>query len=208
MKKLTYLVLGGALLTSACEQAQKTKETYDNLAKLKDAGENIENTLDAAKAQREEREKRGDTLSLPYKELQTYLPTSISGFTAGNPEGQSTKMGSIAFSTASREFTKDSVTIKTELMDYNGAHDLYQGAAAMFALGMESENDEELVKSTSLGIEGASGMENFHKKDGRAELTLTLGGRFLVKIEADKQKDLALVESVAKQIALDKLAKM
>ncbi|MCR5886280.1 hypothetical protein LRS06_00535 [Hymenobacter sp. J193] len=208
MKKLTCLLLGGVLLTSACEQAQKTKQAYDNLAKLKDAGENIENTLDAAKAQREEREKRGDTLSLPYKELQTYLPAEISGFTAGNPEGQSKKMGGFAFSTASREFTKDSVTIITELIDYNGAHDMYQGAAAMFALGMESENDEELVKSTSLGIEGASGMENFHKKDGRAQLTLTLGGRFMVRVDADKQKDLSLVESVAKQIDLKKLAKL
>ncbi|GAB3224155.1 hypothetical protein GCM10027346_04000 [Hymenobacter seoulensis] len=208
MKKLATLLLGTSLLTTACEQAQQAKESYTAISKLKDAGERLETSMDEAKTQREEREKRGDTLSLPYKDLQAYLPTEVSGFTAANPTGQSMKMSGIAFSTAGRDFTKDSVTVKTELIDYNGANQMYQGASAMLGLGLESEDDDQITKSSSLGIKGASGMETYRKKDREAEILLAVGGRFLVKVSADKQSDLALVESVAKQINLEKLAEM
>ncbi|GAB3292502.1 hypothetical protein [Hymenobacter tenuis] len=208
MKKLATLLLGTSLLTTACEQAQQAKESYTAISKLKDAGERLETSMDEAKTQREEREKRGDTLSLPYKDLQAYLPTEVSGFTAANPTGQSMKMSGIAFSTAGRDFTKDSVTVKTELIDYNGANQMYQGASAMLGLGLESEDDDQITKSSSLGIKGASGMETYRKKEREAEILLAVGGRFLVKVSADKQNDLALVESVAKQINLEKLAEM
>ncbi|MET4104995.1 hypothetical protein [Hymenobacter sp. UYP22] len=208
MNKLVLAVLGTALLTTACDQAQKVKESYSAISKLKDAGEKMEASMDAAKSQREERVKRGDTLSMPYKELQAYLPTDVSGYTAANPTGQSMKMSGIAFSTVGREFTKDSVTVKTEIIDYNGANQLYQGASAMLGLGLESEDDEQLTKSASLGIDGASGMETYRKKDRQAELMLAVGGRFLIKVTADKQPDTKLVESVAKQMQLEKLAEL
>ena len=207
MKTFVTVLLGAALLTG-CEQAQKAKESYSAISKLKEAGENLEANMDKAKTQREERVKRGDTLSLPYKELQAFLPTEVSGYTAANPTGQSMKMSGIAFSTAGRDFTKDSVTVKTELIDYNGANQLYQGASAMLGLGMESEDDEQITKSTTLGIDGASGMATYRKKDRQAELMLAVGNRFLIKVSADKQPDLELVESVAKQMQLEKLAEM
>ncbi|RSK24087.1 hypothetical protein [Hymenobacter metallilatus] len=208
MKKLVTLLLSTSLLATSCEQAQKAKESYSAISKLKEAGEKMETTMNEAKSQREERVKRGDTLSMPYKDLQAYLPAEVSGFTAANPTGQSMKMSGIAFSTAGRDFTKDSVTVKTELIDYNGANQLYQGASAMLGLGLESEDDDQLTKSTTLGIKGASGMETYRKKDRQAELMLAVGGRFLVKITADKQPDLTLVESVAKRMDLEKLAEM
>jgi hypothetical protein len=208
MKTLVAALLGTALLTTACEQAQKAKESYAAISELKDVGEKIETSMNEAKTQREERVKRGDTLSLPYKELQAYLPAGVSGYTAASPSGQSTKMSGIAFSTAAREYTRDNSTVKVELMDYNGAQQLYQGAAGLLGMGLESENDEELVKSTDLGVRGVSGMETYRKKDRQAELMLALGGRFMVKITADQQPDLQLVESVAKQMDLEKLAKM
>lgn len=207
MKTLVTALLGVACLTG-CEQAQKAQESYAAISKLKDVGEKMEASMDEANTRREEREKRGDTLSMPYKDLQAYLPEGVSGYTAANPTGQSMKMSGIAFSTAGRDFTKDSVTVKTELIDYNGANQLYQGASAMLGLGMESEDDDQITKSTNLGIKGAAGMATYRKKDRQAELMLAVGGRFLVKITADKQPDLALVESVAKSMDLEKLAEM
>lgn len=208
MNKLVTVLLGTTLLTTACEQAQKAKESYSAISKLKDVGQKMEASMNEAKTQREERVKRGDTLSFPYKDLQAYLPAEVSGYTAANPTGQSTKMSGIAFSTAGRDFTKDNSTVKVELMDYNGAHQLYQGAAGLLGMGLESENDEELVKSTDLGVKGVSGLETYRKKDRQAELMLAMGGRFMVKITADQQPDLQLVESVAKQMDLEKLAEL
>jgi outer membrane murein-binding lipoprotein Lpp len=210
MKKLLLLAASPALFLAAtgCEQAQKTQEAYSNLSKLKDAGEKLEANMEAAKDRRAERVKNGDTLALPYKDLEKYLPGEVSGYTAAEPSGQSMKTAGMAFSNAERKFTKDSVEVTVKIIDYNGANQLYQGASAMFSLGLESEDDDSLTKEARLDLDGVKGSETFHKKTGEADLTLAVGDRFLVTISGTKQKDLAQVEAVAKNMNLDALAKL
>ncbi|MFD2784465.1 hypothetical protein [Hymenobacter rubripertinctus] len=207
--KLSFLVLAGTLLLVAgCEQAQQAKQSYDTLSQMSKMGKKAEAALSEAQTQREQRKQRGDTVSLPYKELQQLLPADLSGYTAEAPSGESTKAAGLSFSTASRRFTRGDATLEVSLTDYNGAQEVYQGAAAMFALGLEQENNEQLVRPTQLTLDGVKGMETFHKQDGRAELVLTVGGRFLVKIEANEQKDLDFVQDVARKIDLKKMAGM
>lgn len=210
MKKLLLLAVSPAflLIATGCEQAQKTQEAYSNLSKLSEAGKTIEADMEAAKSRRAERVKNGDTLALPYKELENYLPAEVSGYTAAEPSGQSMKTAGMAFSSAERKFTKDSVEVTVKIMDYNGANQLYQGAAAMFALGMESEDDERLVRAAPLKQDGVKGSETLQKKTGDAEVTLAVGDRFLVTVAGTHQKDLTLVESVAERMDLAKLTKL
>ncbi|SDX58293.1 hypothetical protein [Hymenobacter psychrophilus] len=206
--KVSLLLLSTLLLTVGCEQAQQAKDSYDTLSQINKIGKNAKVNLEEAQTQSEERKQRGDTISLPYKDLQQYLPASPGGYSAGEPSGESMKAGRIAFSTASQEFRNGEARLDVSLTDYNGAQDLYQGAAAMFALGLEQENDEQMLRPTQLRMDGVKGMETFHKKDGRAELLLTVGGRFLIKIEATEQKSLDFVQDVARKMQLEKLAQM
>lgn len=209
MKKNFLLLAGAIFLLGSCEQAQQAKESYSALSKLSEAGKNMSAGLDKAKEERAEREKRGDTLSLPYKELQQYLPAAVSGYTPGELKGQSQKMSGMAFSSAERTFTKaPDEEVEVSLIDYNGSNALYQGAAAMMGLGIEQEDDEHTVGPTAVKIDGVKGMDTFYKKEGRAEMTLAVGGRFLLTLKANKQKDLALLKSVAEDMDLEKLAKM
>ena len=90
-------------------------------------------------------------------------------------------------------------------IDYNGSNALYQGAAAMMSLGFEQEDDEHIVGPTAVKADGMKGMDTFYKKDGRAEMTLAVGGRFLLTLQAGKQKDMALLKSVAEGMDLAKL---
>ncbi|RZK27692.1 MAG: hypothetical protein EOO63_12875 [Hymenobacter sp.] len=208
MVKLFPLLAGVLLFTTSCEKAQKAQDAYSNLSKLKDAGEKLEANMDAAKDRRAERVKNGDTLSLPYKDLENYLPAEVSGYTAAAPSGQSMKTAGMAFSSAERTFTRDTADVKVSIVDYNGANQLYQGASAMFSLGLESEDDESLTKEAKLNLDGVKGSETFHKKTGGADMTLAVGDRFLVTITGTKQPDLTLVETVAKRIDLEKMAKL
>jgi hypothetical protein len=208
MKKQLAIQVSALLLTTGCEQANQAKESYTALAKLGEAGKEMSANLEKAKDERTEREKRGDTLSLPYKELQQYLPTEVSGYKAGELSGQSQKMTGMAFSTAEREFTNGEEEVKVSVVDYNGSNALYQGAAAMMALGMEQEDDEHIMGPTTLKIDGVKGMETYYKKEGRAEMMLAVGGRFLVTLSGQKQKDMGLLKSVAEDMDLEKLAKM
>ena len=171
------------------KQAQQAKQSYDTLSQMSKMGENVETSLKEAQTQREDRQQRGDTISLPYKELQQYLPATPSGYTAEEPSGESMKAGRIAFSTASQEFKKGDARLDVSLTDYNGAQDLYQGAAAMFALGLEQGKRRATgAPHPARSRRSERHGKPFTKKDGRAELMLTVGGRFLVKIEADEQK--------------------
>ena len=208
MKMLFPLLAGALLLATGCEQAQQAKESYDTLSQVSKISKNAETALSEAQTQREQRKQRGDTISMPYKELQQFLPADLSGYTAEAPSGESTKAAGLSFSTATQKFTHVDATLEVSLTDYNGAQDVYQGMAAMFALGLEQENDEQLVRPTQLNLDGVKGMETFHKQDGRAELVLTAGGRFLIKIEADQQKDLDFVQEVARKMDLEKMAGM
>lgn len=208
MKTQLIILASAMVLLAGCEQAQKAKESYSAISQLSKAGENIEATLDEAKNQRTEREKRGDTLSLPYKELQQFLPTEVSGYTAGELSGQSQKMSGMSFSMADREFTSGESTVKVSLIDYNGADEMYQGLSAMYSMGLEQENDEKILGPSTLKMDNVTGMETFYKKDGRAEMSLAINGRFLLNLTADKQKDMSLLKSVAEDMDLEKLSKL
>ena len=209
MKTVLTIVASAALLLAGCEQAQQAKESYSNLEKLSEASKDLSANMDKAKEDRTEREKRGDTLSLPYKELQQYLPAAVSGYTPGELKGQSQKMSGMAFSSAERTFDKGpDEEVEVSLIDYNGSNALYQGAAAMMSLGIEQEDDEHMMGPTAVKADGVKGMDTFYKKDGRAEMTLAVGGRFLLTLKAGKQKDMALLKSVAEDMDLKKMAKL
>ncbi|MGY3089884.1 hypothetical protein ACVWYF_002932 [Hymenobacter sp. UYAg731] len=209
MKKNFLLLAAALLFTTGCEQAQKAKESYSNLEKISEAGKDISAKMDKAQDERAERVKRGDTLSLPYKELQQYLPTAVSGYTPGELKGQSQKMSGIAFSTAERTFTKGpDEEIEVSLIDYNGAYAIYQGAAAMMSLGLEQEDDEHIMGPSAVKADGVKGMDTFYKKDGRAEMSLAVGNRFMLTLKGGKQKDMALLKEIADGMDLEKLAKL
>ena len=208
MKKQLTILASTLLLNTSCEQAKQAKESYSAISKLSDAGEEITTHLEEAKTKRAEREKSGDTLSLPYKELQQFLPKEVSGYTAGELSGSSQKMSGISFSSAEREFIKGEDRVKVTLMDYNGANQLYEGFAAMESLGIEREDDEVIIGPTALKVDGVKGMDTFKKKEGLAEMSLVTGGRFLVTLSATKQKDMEFLNSVAEGIDLEKLSKM
>ena len=209
MKKNFLLLASAVFLFASCEQAKQAKESYSALSKLSEAGKDMSANLDKAKEERAEREKRGDTLSLPYKEMEQYLPATVEGYTPGELKGQSQKMSGLAFSTAERTYTKGpEEDVEVSLIDYNGSNSLYQGAAAMMSLGIEQEDDEHIVGPSAVKADGVKGMDTFYKKDGRAEMTLAVGGRFLLTLKAGKQKDMALLKSVAESMDLEKLAKL
>ncbi|MBO2009805.1 hypothetical protein [Hymenobacter negativus] len=209
MKVQLTIAAAALLLATGCEQAKQAKESYSAISKLSEAGKDMTANLEKAETDRAERVKRGDTLSLPYKELEQYLPTEVSGYTPGELKGQSQKMTGMAFSTAERTFTKSpDEEVEISLIDYNGSNALYQGAAAMMSLGIEQEDDDHIMGPTAVKADGVKGMDTFYKKDGRAEMTLAVGGRFLLTLKGTKQKDMALLKSIADDMDLEKLAKL
>lgn len=141
-----------------------------------------------------------------YKDLQSYLPTSIKGYEASEPGGSTMNMQGMSFSSADIEFTNaNGDNVRITLLDYSGAISMYQAATAMWAGGMSFEDDESVAKSVKWD-ENIMGWEEYRKKDREANLSLGIGERFFVTIQADNQDNLDFVKSIAKSMSLSELS--
>jgi ABC-type glycerol-3-phosphate transport system substrate-binding protein len=189
---------------------EKTEEESVNtstnpLDALTNMAKDAENGNDAAQAKLKERRAKGDTLAMPYAELIKYLPTSVNGYKAGEPDGSSINMPGASYSTANITFTKDNGdNIKVTLMDYNAAYGMYSSMTGMWALGMSVDSPDE--KAEGVKFDGnIGGWEDYHKKSHDASITLGVGYRFWVSVEGTNQDGIDFVKSVAKTMDLKKL---
>lgn len=209
MRKLYTYGLGClSLLAFSCgEKAQEAKNAYEVLSNLEENSENIQEQLDDAEKKRQERIAKGDTLAIPYKELQAYLPKEISGYAPdGDPDGSTTNMSGISYSQCEQTYSNGEKSVTVSIHDYNGAYDMYSGLTALYSAGMSFENDEELARGVSLKGDKYKGWEILKKVDKRAEMFLGVGYRFYIAIEADNQENTDFIKSVAEGLNLDELA--
>ncbi|HEY8402419.1 MAG TPA: hypothetical protein VIK89_14220 [Cytophagaceae bacterium] len=208
MKKQSYLLLTALsfLIISCGEKAREVKNAYELISNAPAMAENLEKSISAAEKKREERRAKGDTLAMPYQELQKYLP-SISGYEIdGEAKGSTTNMPGMSFSSIEQIYRKDDNRVKVSLIDYNAAYTMYTAATAIWSTGMSFEDNSQ--KANSVTIDGLSGWEVFKKNEKSAELILGVGDRFLLTITADGQENTDFVKSIAKDMELESLAKL
>lgn len=209
---LIALPLSLCLLFTACGGKPEVKEEEnkaDNpLEALENLAEETQQGQDAATKKLAERRAKGDTLAMPYEELMKFLPESIDGYTRGEPDGETVNMPPTSFTSVNVNFTNDKGDdIKVTIVDYNQAYSMYSGLTMMWAMGMSVDSPEK--KAQGVKFEGdIAGWEEFNKKTGRTELTLGVGYRFWVQVQADNQTDTENVKAIAKKIDLKKLAEM
>jgi hypothetical protein len=201
LTRYAVALLPAALLFTACEGIQKAKEAANAVSAAKNYAENVE----AGQKKAEERRAKGDTLALPYAELQKYLPAAVAGYEKeGEPEGQTMNMAGASYSTAAQTYKKGDQTLKITITDYNGAYALYGMATAVMASGYSMENADEKVGGIDLGV--GKGWEDIKKKDKTASVLVGLSDRFFVQAEASNQANSDFVKEVVKSMDLQKLA--
>lgn len=205
MKK-TFFTLVILVVLAACGRVKEAAQTADNLSKLDDVAKNMTEGNEAATKRLEERRAKGDTLAMPYKDLQVFLPT-VSGFTAeGGPTGSSTNMMGFSLSTCEQNYTKGDSHIKVKVTDYNAGYSAFMGVTAMMKAGFSSEDDNQKTGAVKLGVDGVAGYETVYKKDKRATLLLAIADRFFVELEGDNIEGSEPLQEIAKSMKLSDLA--
>jgi hypothetical protein len=155
-----------------------------------------------------ERKAKGDTVSMPYADLQKLLPSSISGFSKeGNPKGESINMVGMSYSTASQVYKNGDAEITVNIMDYNASYAAFGAATAMFATGFSVDNDEEHLGAVDLGVSGVKAWEDVKKKEKKSTIIAGVNDRFLVSAEG-RNVDSDVVKEAVKAVDLGKLAGM
>jgi hypothetical protein len=203
MKKISlfvYFLLTGIIVLSC----GKVKEATNAAEGLKNYAEGLKEST----SKMEERRAKGDTISMPYSELQKLLPTSISGYDKdGNPKGESINMMGMSYSTASQVYKSGDSEITINIMDYNASYAGFGAATAMFATGFSVDNDQEHLGAIDLGISGVKAWEDVKKKEKRSTVMAGVNDRFLVTAEGRNVEPDA-VKTAIKSVDFSKLAGM
>jgi hypothetical protein len=211
MKKIKYYFgIGLIALLTACggggdkKSAEAEDKKENSVADaIEDAGDKLANALDKIKS---ERKKKGDTLAIPYKELQKYLPQEIKGYTlASDMKGQQMNMQGMSFSRAEGTYKKGEERLEVSLNDYNQAFGLLQMLTMAWSMGISEENDSGKSGVVTLG--GHKGWEEYRKESKEARVLLAINERFFIEVTAENQSDTEFAKSVAQSLNLSELEK-
>lgn len=187
------------------------RQAAENVKELGKVGENVEKANQANEARREERRKRGDTLAMPYQDLQKYLPESVSGYSPQEPSGSTMNMTGMSYSTAARRYIKTGAdgaeeSVEVTIIDYNASSDLYTGMTALWGTNFSMEDQNGYSRSFDLGMKDVAGWEHYDKQNKGSEITTAVGGRFILTVKATVQPNNDMAKSIAKSMKLSELA--
>lgn len=204
---LSLVAVALCVLMSGCGAENKVNEipqTDNTVQSLAESGEKAKKLI---AVRTEERRKRGDTLIMPYQELQKYLPAEVSGYTAQAPEGKSTNNGDGPFTSANRSYINaQGETVMVTIIDYVATPDMLDTYVELSNSDLLVANRRGDRREFDTGIEYSSGWEQYKKRDKSAEVNYVLGGRFLLSVETPNQPDTKFARDIASSMPLKELA--
>lgn len=208
MQRSVTLVILATAVVGCGKKADDVQNAASAIAAV--ASGKLESSMKDAEQFQKERVAKGDTVAMPYADLQKYLPTSISGYTPREePSGQSQNMPGFSMSQAEQTWVgsanADGSTpeIHVSLVDFGGTQQGYAMMAAPMMMGFSQEDAHRRVGSTKLDVDHTGGWEEFDKDSKNAKITAITRYRYVIAVEArNKGEDQsAMAKSLAEEIA-------
>jgi hypothetical protein len=199
------LVATCLLLATACggsddQPAEETLDVSDIDNPIEPAkvattlGERAQAASEVIEQFRRERTARGDTMAMPYAELQRFLPSAPDGYEAdGEPSGAQQNMAGFSLSEAEQSFVAparaDGTTprIDVKLTDIGSSEVAYSMFAMPLMLNMSMEDDERRMRTLPLGGEHTYASEEYRKDSHDVTVTAVTRYRYVVNVEASGQ---------------------
>jgi len=167
-------------LLAACARKEKTSEgkelSKNPIAALGQISDAAKKAADAAKEASEM--KPVDPVS--FNALLPLLPAAPAGWTAEEPKGETTSAMGFKISEVERSYTKGDERLHVKIVD--GAYNSFIYAGVTMAAQFSRESTEGYEKGVT--IDGNPGVEKWSKGSRRGELTVVVGKRFLVTVDA------------------------
>jgi len=204
-KNILIISVCSAMLFTACGGSDDDSDQIDikknPLGALMKMGKEMKKQADETSKIMAKRRESGDTLALPYQDLQKFLPESINGYSKDEPNGATMNMSGMSYSSVGCNYKKDDGNyIRVNLVDYNAAFNLYTAATAMWTAGLKIDTPEEKTSGFKVD-DNISGWESYKKKSNDVSVVVGVGNRFLITVEANKQENTDFVKEIALNIA-------
>jgi hypothetical protein len=210
MNSRVLSLLVGAGLIGCGEKAQEIKNATNALEAVAQAGSGIAETQKEAEKFYNDRKAKGDTVAMPYAELQKMLPSAPSDYKASeDPSGSSQSMGAFSMSQTEQTFTMpagadgSSPEIKVSIVDFGGTQAAYGMMALPMMMNLSQEDAHHRMQTLKIDMPYTWGSEEYNKDDKSAKVTLITRYRYVISVEARNQGEdkSAMARSLAEEIA-------
>lgn len=210
MQRSVVAVILALMVVGCGKKADETQNALNAVAQVAGASGRLEKGAKEAEQFQKDRVARGDTVAMPYADLQKFLPSSINGYTAKEaPAGSSQSVTGFSMSQAEQTWVgtvgPDGTTpeIQITVVDFGGTQQGYAMMAAPLMMGFSQEDAHRRVGSTKVDVPYTGGWEEFDKDSKNAKITAITRYRFVITVEArNKGEDQsAMVKSLAEEIA-------
>ncbi len=178
------------LLIAACGKSAEQKRAEALAEELTKAGSQMGGALAAAGAAAGAAIASGGlegkaAEAVDFRELKEMLPEDLSGMKRTNAQGQKSGAMGFTLSTAEARYEAESgARIKLTITDA-GAVAGMAGMALFAWAGMEIDKEDENGYEKTTTIKGYRGFEKFNSSSKSSEVSLLIGGRFIVQLEGD-----------------------
>jgi hypothetical protein len=209
MKRSTMAV-AVALVALGCGKKDQTPNVVSAMAEAAAAAPKVEAAMADAEKFQKERVAKGDTVAIPYADLQQYLPTSVDGYTAdGNPSGSQQAMPGFSMSQTEQTWVApanadgNTPEVQITLVDFGGTEQGYAMMAAPMMMTYSQEDDHQRVGSTPIDVPYTGAWIEFDKDAKDAKITAITRYRYVITVEARNQSEdqSEMVKRVAADIA-------
>ncbi|MCB9285336.1 MAG: hypothetical protein H6563_14800 [Lewinellaceae bacterium] len=202
MKTLNHLMVLFALLFAACggqsEEAKQEKEIQKAADKMEEAANQMR---DALKGNDKDEKKE----VVDWRELQNLLPKKIDGISRTDESGETA--GALGFNVSQTEgiYEKGDRRIQMQIIDTGGLAGLIKASAAWASVKIDKEDRNGYERTTE--IDGYKALEKYDKNSKHAEISVLVGSRFIVTLNADGV-DMKELRDAIDDIGLKKLEKL
>ncbi len=203
-------LIAGVVLSGCGDKAQDIRNATSALGALAQAGSGIVESQKEAEKFYTDRKARGDTLAVPYAELQKSLPSAPGDYAAAEAaSGSSQSMGAFSMSQTEQTFTKpagpdgNSPTIKVSIVDFGGTQAAYGMMALPMMMNLSQEDAHHRMQTLKMDLPYTWGSEEYNKDDKSSKVTLITRYRYVISVEARNQgEDMsAMARGMAEDIA-------
>lgn len=141
-----------------------------------------------------------------YKKLKELLPDTVADLKRSNAEGMKQGMSGMKFSKADGTYSeegKDS-SATVSITDFGAMPGMIEGMTAWAGLDIDNESDTQITKT--LDVDGHKAYAELNKESKSGQISLVVGGRFVVEIHVDGNvTDLDTLKSQAQAMKMKEL---
>ncbi len=210
MNRCMLSLVVGLGLVGCGEKAQEIRNATNAVEALADAGNRMGDTQKEAEKFYNDRRARGDTVAMPYADLQAFLPSPPSDYSAAEaPSGSSQSMGAFSMSQTEQSFTKpagadgSTPTIRVSIVDFGGTQAAYGMMALPMMMNMSQEDAHHKMQTLKVDVPYTWGSEEYNKDDKSTKVTFVTRYRYVISVETRNHGEdkSAMARSMAEDIA-------